>query len=115
MNRYGYWVIDEVRHPDVLPSTLESHPGDHCAGRLSVLRGRVRATTGTVRYVEVSTDSGTHWDEASLTGENIPGDLIEWEHPWTPLEAMTYRVLVRITDSDGEIVQSGPLEVTVGD
>lgn len=94
-------MIHEIRPTAGQPSTLETGPGDHAAGRLSVLRGRVRATSGTVRYVEVSTDDGLHWDEASLTGDNVPGTEVEWEHPWTPLLSESYRVLVRITDSAG--------------
>ena len=104
-------MIDEFR--PVAPRTLETASGDHCAGRLSVLRGRVRVDSGTVRYVEVSLDEGAHWDEASITGENVPGDFVEWEHPWTPLEAATYRLLVRITDSGGRADLSDPIEVVV--
>lgn len=107
-------MIDEIRPAVAAPSTLESAPGEHCAGRLSVLRGRVKATTGTVRYVEISLDGGLHWDEASITGENVPGDLVEWEHPWTPLEADTYRLLLRITSSDGTAEHTGPIEIVVG-
>lgn len=106
-------MIDEARPSTAATRTLESAPGEHCAGRLSVLRGHVRAAAGTVRYVEVSLDAGSHWDEASLTGDNAPGGAVEWEHPWTPLEAATYDLLVRVTDSEGTVDLVGPLAIDV--
>ena len=54
------------------------------AGRMTVLRGRAWAGEATVGVVEVSTDGGHTWDEATLTGPNEPSSWVEWEHAWTP-------------------------------
>lgn len=74
-----------------------------CAGRTTVLRGQARAGEGALRYVEVSLDAGITWDEASLTGPNLPGVWVEWEHPWTPPNPGVQEVRLRVTDAAGTV------------
>jgi DMSO/TMAO reductase YedYZ molybdopterin-dependent catalytic subunit len=71
------------------------------AGRVSVLRGRAWAGDASVRMVEVSTDGGVTWDEASLTGSNEPSAWVEWEHPWIPGRSGHHELVTRATDSLG--------------
>ena len=66
------------------PKSVVDATGDLAVGRLSVLRGRAWSGEATIRMVEVSTDGGATWDEASLTGANEPSSWVAWEHPWTP-------------------------------
>jgi DMSO/TMAO reductase YedYZ molybdopterin-dependent catalytic subunit len=70
-------------------------------GEVTVLRGRAWAGEASIRIVEVSTDGGLTWDEASLTGPNEPSSWVEWEHPWIPVEAGTHTLVTRATDSRG--------------
>ena len=71
------------------------------AGRMTVLRGRAWAGEATVGVVEVSTDGGDTWDEATLTGPNEPSSWVEWEHAWTPGAAGPHELVSRATDSLG--------------
>lgn len=75
--------------------------GAPAAGRLTVLRGRAWAGEASIRMVEVSTDGGQTWDEASLTGPNEPSAWVEWEHPWIPERAGEQVLVTRATDSLG--------------
>jgi hypothetical protein len=70
-------------------------------GRVSVLRGRAWAGEASIRMVEVSTDGGVTWDEASLTGPNEESAWVEWEHPWIPSTGGEQVVVTRATDSLG--------------
>jgi DMSO/TMAO reductase YedYZ molybdopterin-dependent catalytic subunit len=70
-------------------------------GRVSVLRGRAWAGEASIRMVEVSTDGGLTWDEASLTGPNEESAWVEWEHPWIPSTGGEHVVVTRATDSLG--------------
>ena len=70
---------------------------------LVVLRGRAWAGEASIRMVEVSTDGGRTWDEASLTGPNEPSAWVEWEHPWIPSEAGPHTLVTRATDSLGRV------------
>ena len=70
-------------------------------GRMSVLRGRAWSGGATVAAVEVSTDGGRTWHEATLTGRNEPSSWVEWEHAWTPGTAGVHELLTRATDSHG--------------
>ena len=62
------------------------------AGRISVLRGRAWSGGATVAVVEVSTDGGRTWQEATLTGPNEPSSWVAWEHAWTPGTAGVHEV-----------------------
>ena len=80
-------IVDVVDEPSV--------------GRISVLRGRAWAGEASIRMVEVSTDGGETWDEASLTGPNEPSAWVEWEHPWIPDRPGAHVLVSRATDSLG--------------
>jgi len=82
------------------------------AGRMTVLRGRAWSGESTISVVEVSTDGGETWDEATLTGSNEPSSWVEWEHPWTPDRAGEHVLLSRATDSRG---RRQPAEAALND
>ena len=67
-----------------------------------MLRGRAWSGEATVSVVEVSTDGGETWDEATLTGSNEPSSWVEWEHPWIPDRPGEHVLLSRATDSRGQ-------------
>lgn len=83
-------------------SLVDLPPGTEVvAGRLTVLRGRAWAGDASIAAVEVSTDDGQTWDEATLTGPNERSCWVEWEHPWTPTAAGDQVIRTRATDSSG--------------
>jgi DMSO/TMAO reductase YedYZ molybdopterin-dependent catalytic subunit len=69
--------------------------------KVSVLRGRAWAGEAAIRVVEVSTDGGLTWDEASLTGPNEPSAWVAWEHSWIPRRSGEHVLVTRATDSLG--------------
>ena len=81
-------------------SSLDAAP-DLGEGRNTVLRGRAWAGEAAVSRVEVSTDAGQTWHEATLAGANEPSCWVAWELPWTPPRAGAHELVVRATDSLG--------------
>ncbi|MDZ7702207.1 MAG: molybdopterin-dependent oxidoreductase [Halobacteriales archaeon] len=69
-------------------------------GRLEV-GGHAYAGTRGIRTVEVSTDGGASWAEATLS-ESLPGDDVwrQWIHRYEPPDA-AHEVVVRAIDGDG--------------
>lgn len=89
-------MMREAGHPGPITCTLETDHALTC-GQLVVLRGRARTAATSLAYVEVSTDGGATWEEATITGDNEPHSWVEWEHPWTPTRAGGQIVLTRAT------------------
>ena len=56
---------------------------------------------GDLSKVEVSTDGGRSWQEASLVGEPNPNFWRQWELPWTASEPGHFIFMARATDSEG--------------
>ena len=71
-------------------------------GRIEVA-GRAYAGTRGIRQVEVSTDGGTTWNEATLS-EELPSDdaLRQWVYRYDP-PAEAHEVVVRATDKTGTL------------
>ena len=90
-------------------STLDRMPvmscldsvGDATAGQKTLLGGRAWAGEAAISRVEVSTDGGRHWHEATLAGANEPSCWVAWTLPWTPGRAGAHDLVVRATDSSG--------------
>lgn len=60
-------------------------------------------TSGEIARVEISTDGGSTWKEATLLGESKPNAWRLWEFNWkTPATAGRATLLARATDSKGE-------------
>lgn len=57
-----------------------------------------------IAKVEVSTDDGKTWDQATITENPSPAGLswVYWELPWTPSSG-AYTLVVRATDGDGAL------------
>lgn len=71
-------------------------------GRLQV-GGHAYAGTRGIRTVEVSTDGGEHWEEATL-GPRLPDADVwrQWKYDWRPA-ADEVTVVVRAIDRLGEL------------
>ena len=71
-------------------------------GREYVVHGIAMAGERTVELVEVSTDGGATWEEATLTSRSEPNVWCTWSHPWSLPASGRYEILARATDSAGE-------------
>jgi DMSO/TMAO reductase YedYZ molybdopterin-dependent catalytic subunit len=71
------------------------------AGRPLQLQGRSWSGKGAISRVEVSTDGGTSWKRARLTGQDTGDAWVQWRLPWTPTTPGTTQLLARATDSSG--------------
>jgi DMSO/TMAO reductase YedYZ molybdopterin-dependent catalytic subunit len=66
--------------------------------------GAAWAGESDVTRVEVSTDGGSSWDEATLLGEPVRFAWRFWEHPWrTPDRPGRAVVMARATDQRGRV------------
>jgi len=66
------------------------------------VRGAAWTGGGEITKVEVSTDNGSSWKEAKLTGESKPNAWRLWGFSWqTPAKAGQATLMVRATDSAG--------------
>jgi DMSO/TMAO reductase YedYZ molybdopterin-dependent catalytic subunit len=56
-----------------------------------------------VSKVEVSTDGGKSWMEATLLGKKVPFAWRLWEYSWKPAKAGKYTLMARATDKRGHV------------
>jgi DMSO/TMAO reductase YedYZ molybdopterin-dependent catalytic subunit len=56
-----------------------------------------------IRRVEVSTDSGTNWHEATLVPPLSDQSWVLWTWPWRPANPGTYTIVARATDGNGAV------------
>ncbi len=78
------------------------------AGKAAELQGIAFDGGSGVRRVEVSTDGGKSWEDATL-GEDLGRfSFRRWRHRWTPPTRGEYQVRVRATSRDGQTQSSQP-------
>jgi len=68
-----------------------------------VIRGFAWAGEQSIERVDVSTDGGSKWREAKLTGAKLPFAWRLWQIEWTPPQPGYYTILSRATDSAGRV------------
>jgi sulfite oxidase len=68
-----------------------------------VIRGFAWAGDQSIERVDVSTDGGSRWREASLTGPKLPFSWRLWHLDWQPFDPGYYTILSRATDSSGRV------------
>jgi len=78
------------------------------AGQRVELRGRAFAGDRGIQSVEVTTDDGETWNDATIyyAGTNLTWAL--WSFVWTPMEPGEYRVYSRAVDGNGDAQPSEP-------
>ena len=82
---------------------VRPEPGETLrAGEKFVLKGVANDGGSGIRKVEVSTDGGGSWDEASLGSDLGKYSWRTWQASWTPPAKGTYRLTVRATAGDGQ-------------
>jgi DMSO/TMAO reductase YedYZ molybdopterin-dependent catalytic subunit len=84
-------VISSPRHGEVIQ------------GPVFNIRGFAWTGVGQVTRVEISTDGGRNWRDATLLGDPVPNVWREWELPWEGTRPGHYILKARATDSAGDI------------
>jgi hypothetical protein len=67
------------------------------------IRGFAWAGEESIDRVDVSTDGGSKWHAAELTGPKLPFAWRLWKLEWRPTEPGYYTILSRATDSAGRV------------
>ena len=67
------------------------------------IRGFAWAGEQSIERVDVSTDGGSRWREARLTGPKLPFAWRLWQIDWQPSDPGYYTILSRATDSTGRV------------
>ncbi|MGO9261870.1 MAG: sulfite oxidase [Bryobacteraceae bacterium] len=67
------------------------------------IRGFAWAGEQSIERVDVSTDGGSRWREARLTGPKLPFAWRLWQIDWQPTDPGYYTILSRATDSAGRV------------
>jgi len=75
-------------------------------GEQQVLTGRSWSPSAGIRTVEISTDDGATWTEASHTQPNIAQAWTQWSFPWTPMTSGKYNLMARATDKKKNVQPS---------
>lgn len=89
--------------PGVVKSEILSpREGEKVAPEPQRIRGVAWAGESVVARVEVSTDGGQSWREASLQGPALPFCWCEWECAWEPAPGVS-QLLARATAADGTV------------
>ena len=73
----------------------------HGGGSTVTLAGAAWAGENKITRVEVSTDGGAHWRNASLSKQDFHFAWRIWSHDWNPAEPGYYTLCCRATDSAG--------------
>ncbi len=76
-------------------------------GKPYPVRGAAWAGDAKVGAVEFSTDGGTTWRRATLTGPDRPYCWRTWEIDWTPASRGPVQLLARASDTRGETQPAG--------
>jgi DMSO/TMAO reductase YedYZ molybdopterin-dependent catalytic subunit len=89
----------EVKASIARPAAGEVVP----AGADCRIHGAAWAGEADVTKVEVSTDGGRSWEEATLTGKAVPFAWRLWEYTWRKPAAGKYTLMARATDSRNRV------------
>ena len=95
------WSGDAAVLDRMPPKSMVDTVGEPRVGEPIVLRGRAWSGEASIKAVEVSTDGGSTWAAATLTGDNEPSAWVAWEHLWTPSAPGEHVLMTRATDTDG--------------
>jgi DMSO/TMAO reductase YedYZ molybdopterin-dependent catalytic subunit len=108
---YAYWKrrgeiaeLSPVAELQVKAEIAKPAQGETVPANSTVrIHGAAWAARNEIARVEVSTDGGAHWKEATLLGESTPNAWRLWEFNWeTPTAPGKRALVVRATDSLGQ-------------
>lgn len=109
----GYWEQrDWSNTAEYNANTLIASPAMMASLEVGAIRllGTAFAGTDPAEEVEVSTDGGDTWEQATLDYAPGPDIWTLWSHDWLPAEPGTYLIQVRLTTRSGAV--SGGAEAT---
>jgi len=97
----GYWEKRGWHGTGPVKTVAKLHATDRVDDDTLVVGGHTYAGTRGIEAVQVSTDGGNTWNEATLT-EPLPGDDVwrQWRYTYEPPEE-THDVVVRARDGTG--------------
>ncbi|WP_173918195.1 sulfite oxidase [Halobacillus sp. Marseille-Q1614] len=72
------------------------------------IKGIAYTGEGKITQVEISTDGGKSWTNASLENEPSEYEWVSWSHQWPALEKGEYTIMTRAADSTGRIQPMKP-------
>jgi sulfane dehydrogenase subunit SoxC len=111
--RWAYRLRQEDEQGDpvtrMLPRALMVPPGipDYLSRERTLdlapcaLEGRAWSGWGAITTVQVSTDGGASWDDASIAAPPSRWSWASWNYPWHPEAPGRYELLCRATDAAG--------------
>jgi DMSO/TMAO reductase YedYZ molybdopterin-dependent catalytic subunit len=108
-NRSGFWQQQGWDEQGIVQTMSEiTAPADGSAVKSggTTVGGVAFAGARGINRIEVSTDSGTSWNDAQLLPALGPNTWTFWQFPWRPERAGTYSLLVRATDGTGALQSS---------
>jgi DMSO/TMAO reductase YedYZ molybdopterin-dependent catalytic subunit len=82
---------------------IRPNPGDVLGPGANRLFGVAWAGDSSVSRVEISTDCGESWSDATLMGPQAPYSWTMWEYLWEVVVPGEYSILVRATASGGQV------------
>ncbi|MGA9401651.1 molybdopterin-dependent oxidoreductase [Haladaptatus sp.] len=96
----GYWEKNGWHGTGPVNTVAKLHAVNHLDGGEVQVGGHAYAGTRGIERVEVSTDGGSSWTDATLS-EPLPGTDVwrQWEHTYEPNGP--HEVVVRATDGEG--------------
>ncbi len=98
----GFWEKHGWHGTGPVNTVAKLHAVNHLDGGKVQVGGHAYAGTRGIKKVEVSTDGGSSWTDATLS-EPLPGTDVwrQWEHTYKPRSS--HEVVVRATDGDGNL------------
>lgn len=102
----GYWQRKGWTDDGTIKifSRIDS-PGHYqpLAGSEQTFRGIAFGGPNSIRKVEISFDAGKTWNDAELQPPVSPYTWVIWSYQWRPPKAGKYQVVVRATDTKGQL------------
>jgi len=103
----GYWEEqgwDDVAHYQTM-SRIDYPNSNNIPAKPIYVGGVAFAGNRGIKKVEVSTDGGKTWNEASLRPPTGKYTWVQWTYPWKPASG-SYTLAVRATDGTGALQTS---------
>ena len=101
--RTGYWEKRGWHGTGPVNTVAKLHAVERHEGDVVEVGGHAYAGTRGIRRVEVSTDGGETWDDATLS-EPLPGSDVwrQWRYEWDA-DPGEHEVVVRAIDGEGDV------------
>lgn len=101
----GYWMQRGWSDSAIINTNtrIDTPAALRTSGGIATIAGVAFAGARGIRSVEVSTDGGGSWQQATLEEALGPLTWVRWKLDWRPPNAGRYKVLARSTDGSGAL------------